>query len=141
MTAHAGRVAPVPSLETSERQTCHALWHKTYGCLPPPHLSVRFMQRALAWERQAKVAGGLSAETRRALRALAQDKPVTAGARHRPAPGTRLVRDWNGRSYQVEVLDTGFAMDGRRYASLSAIAKEITGAHWSGPRFFGLAGR
>ena len=51
--------------------------------------------------------------------------------------GTRLVREWNGRAYQVEVIESGFLMDGKHYRSLSAIAKRITGAHWSGPRFFG----
>jgi hypothetical protein len=48
------------------------------------------------------------------------------------------MREWNGRTYQVEVIRDGFVMDGRTYKSLSAIAKRITGAHWSGPRFFGL---
>lgn len=51
--------------------------------------------------------------------------------------GTRLVREWNGRAYQVEVIENGFLMDGKQYRSLTAIAKRITGAHWSGPRFFG----
>ncbi len=55
-------------------------------------------------------------------------------------PGTQYVREWNGRTYQVEVLEQGFRMDGREYGSLTAIAKKITGANWSGPRFFGLKG-
>lgn len=54
------------------------------------------------------------------------------------APGTQLVREWNGRTWQVEVVKGGFVCRGKRYRSLSAIAKMITGAHWSGPRFFGL---
>ena len=53
------------------------------------------------------------------------------------APGMRLVRDWNGRRYCVDVGDKGFIFDGKTYSSLSAIARKITGAHWSGPRFFG----
>lgn len=52
--------------------------------------------------------------------------------------GTHLVREWNGRTYQVEALEKGFRLDGKIYRSLSATAKKITGAHWSGPRFFGL---
>ena len=55
-------------------------------------------------------------------------------------PGMHLVREWNGRTYQVEVLEKGFRMDGRDYPSLSAIANRITGTKWSGPRFFGLRG-
>lgn len=61
-----------------------------------------------------------------------------APLRARPAAGTRLVREWNGRMHVVEVIDDGFVWDGKSYRSLSAIAKRITGAHWSGPRFFGL---
>lgn len=55
--------------------------------------------------------------------------------------GTRLVRSWQGRTYHVLVLDDGFEHEGRRYESLSQIARAITGAHWSGPRFFGLRKR
>ena len=55
-------------------------------------------------------------------------------------PGTHLVREWNGRTYQIEVTRDGYRMDGRTWASLSAIAKHITGTSWSGPRFFGLTG-
>ena len=52
--------------------------------------------------------------------------------------GTHLVREWNGRTYQVEVIDNGYRFDGKTYPSLTTIAKRITGTHWSGPRFFGL---
>lgn len=61
-----------------------------------------------------------------------------APLRARPAAGTRLVREWNGRMHVVEVTDDSFVWDGKSYRSLSAIAKRITGAHWSGPRFFNL---
>lgn len=53
-------------------------------------------------------------------------------------PGTHLVREWNGRTYQVDVVEYGYRLDGKEYRSLSAIARKITGAHWSGPRFFGV---
>ena len=51
---------------------------------------------------------------------------------------SHLVREWNGRTYQVEVIDNGYRFDGKTYPSLTTIAKRITGTHWSGPRFFGL---
>lgn len=54
------------------------------------------------------------------------------------SPGTRLLRDWQGRTHVVDVVEGGFLYGGKRHHSLSAIAKQITGAHWSGPRFFGL---
>ena len=66
-----------------------------------------------------------------------QQKPPTAPT-PKLAPGTQLVREWNGRTWQVEVVKGGFVCRGKRYRSLSAIAKMITDAHWSGPRFFGL---
>ena len=53
-------------------------------------------------------------------------------------PAPHLVREWNGRTYQVEVIDNGYRFDGKTYPSLTTIAKRITGTHWSGPRFFGL---
>jgi hypothetical protein len=55
-----------------------------------------------------------------------------------PAPGTRLMREWNGRMHVVDVTADGILFDGKLYRSLTAVAKRITGAHWSGPRFFGL---
>ncbi len=53
-------------------------------------------------------------------------------------PGTRLMREWNGRTYAVDVVTDGFVFDGKTYRSLTAIAKLLTGVQWSGPRFFGL---
>ena len=88
-------------------------------------------------------ARGLSSAVRRALKAEA--KPDTAMIK---APlsstlpkGTQLVREWNGRIYRVNVTSDGFEMGGQSFSSLSAVAKRITGAEWSGPRFFGLKKR
>ena len=65
----------------------------------------------------------------------ANSPPLPAGS---VSAGTHLVREWNGRTYQVEVIDNGYRFDGKTYPSLTTIAKRITGTHWSGPRFFGL---
>jgi hypothetical protein len=65
-------------------------------------------------------------------------KDGRVGPRPQPLPGARLIREWNGRRYVVEVVDGGFIMDSKMYRSLTAIALRITGAKWSGPRFFGL---
>lgn len=124
-----------------DRSACHAQWHAMYGRPPPKHLSTRFMQRALAWEAQAKASGGLSAEAKRTLQSVARGRQVKQVGPGKASTGTHLVREWNGRTYQVEVLEQGFRMDGRAYRSLTAIAKRITGTNWSGPRFFGLNGR
>ena len=72
----------------------------------------------------------------------AQKGEVTSKAAPRtavtPSPGTRLIREWNGQTIAVEVRDDGYVWDDEVYRSLSEIARLVTGAHWSGPRFFGL---
>src|SRR5271167_1886915 len=86
--------------------------------------------------------GGLRPERQRQLRQIAQQFKATGEAkiRARPElkPGTRFVREWQSRTYEVLVLDDGFSWQGKRYPSLSAIARKITGTAWSGPLFFGL---
>lgn len=69
------------------------------------------------------------------LRAVVDTAPLPTRSL---TPGTQLVREWNGRVYRVDVTADGFEKDGQAYTSLSAVAKRITGAEWSGPRFFGL---
>ncbi len=129
------------NIEGLDRAGCIAEWENVIGEDVPKHLSVSFMRKALAYEHQCKQYGGLSSSAKRALSAVASGKPIEDATRPSTKPGTHLVREWNGRTYQVEVLSDGFLLDGRKYRSLSAIAKRITGAHWSGPRFFGLNDR
>lgn len=116
-------------------------WEEAFGSPPPPYLSVAFMRKAVVHEDQCRRHGGLPPATRRALRQIAEGKPVADSTCRIARPGAHLVREWNGRTYQVEVLKDVFRMDGRTWPSLSAIAKHITGTTWSGPRFFGLADR
>src|SRR5438270_6498222 len=86
--------------------------------------------------------GGLRQARQRQLRQLAQQFKETGEIRRRPSlelkAGTRLVREWQGRTYEVLVLDEGFSWQGTHYRSLSAVARKITGTPWSGPLFFGL---
>ena len=103
-----------------------------------------YLIRRLAYRIQELVYGGLSRETRQKLVALSDDQNTTAtkSPRKRQAtnlqPGTRLLRDWHGERYEVVVQDDGFLYDGKKYRSLSAVARAITGSYWSGNRFFGL---
>ena len=97
-----------------------------------------FLTKALAYQAQCRRAGGLPAQTRRALAQIANGKAVRTVSLTSTKVGTHYVREWNGRTYQVAVIETGYEMDGRTWPSLSAIAKHITGTTWSGPRFFGL---
>jgi hypothetical protein len=86
--------------------------------------------------------GGLSKATQRRLIALTKELGtngvISADPGPRVRPGARLVREWRGRTHTVVVTEDGFEFAGKTYSSLSKIAQAITGAHWSGPRFFGL---
>ena len=124
-----------------ERPATLEQWEAVFGSSPPPYLSVTFMQKAMLYEQQCKALGGLPATTRRSLRQIAKGDDIAAATPTKLSAGTHLVREWNGRTYQVQVIDGGYEMDGKTWSSLSAIAKHITGTDWSGPRFFGLTGR
>lgn len=101
------------------------------------------MRHVLAFELQARRHGGLPAPVRKALqRAGAEADKAKAAPASAPmssqVPGTRLLREWNGTPHVVEVTVDGCLWNGTRFRSLSAVARAITGARWSGPRFFGL---
>jgi len=122
------------SLEDLKRR-----WTELYGSPPPARLGRRLMTRAVAYRLQEQVLGGLGVATLRRLARAAED--IAAGralSRPRIKPGTRLLRTWQGVTHEVIVLDSGVRYGGRDWRSLSAVAREITGARWSGPRFFGL---
>jgi hypothetical protein len=119
-----------------------AEWQRLHRMAPPAALSLDFLRRDIAYRQQADQQGGLSTALRRRLAALAGADagplPQLRTPTLRIKPGSTLVREWNGRTYTVLVLDKGFELAGQRFASLSEVARHITGAHWSGPRFFGL---
>lgn len=128
------------ALGRMDRTALRVAWTATFGDAPPHFMSMLFMRKALIWDEQCRAPGGLTTDVKRALKSAAGGKQVRP-----PAPtiksGTQLVREWNGRRYQVEVRDDGYVMDSEPYTSLSAIALRITGTSWSGPRFFGLNGQ
>ena len=121
-------------------------WRGLYGTEPPAYKR-EHMVRRLAYRIQELAYGGLADETKAELERIAEeDEQRRHGARANrrkpkdthPTPGTRLVREWNGQRHEVTAVEGGFEHNGRKHRSLSAIAKTITGAHWSGPQFFGL---
>ena len=128
-------------IATLDRGACTLRWQDAFGSPPPKYASVRFMQRVLARDLQIRVVGDYPAQIRRELRAASDAVRRGETAPQSAAPGSYLVREWNGRTYRVEVTTGGYVFDGQTYGSLSTIAKRITGAHWSGPRFFGLRPR
>lgn len=108
---------------------------------PAPTVPASLLRQLLAQRLQEKRHGGLPLLVARELERVASNSgTVVEPVRKQVAltPGTRLIREWNGRTIAIEVSESGFLWDERRYRSLSEIAREVTGAHWSGPRFFGL---
>ena len=133
-TACREALSRLPTLDIGElRQQ----WRGLYKTQPPANLSRELLLRAVAYRMQEVTVGGL-----RQLRQMAQQFNRIGAANTPPRPelkpGTRLMREWQGRTYDVLVLDDGFSWQNTRYRSLSAIARKITGTAWSGPLFFGL---
>jgi hypothetical protein len=128
-------------------QSTHELriaWRQFHRAEPPQGLSRDLMIRGLANQLQERAAGGLSRALQRRLHLLAGEFEKSARSFHPGIvlkSGTSLVRQWRGHTHTVVVREDGFEYDGQRYRSLSVIAEKITGAHWSGPRFFGVSGR
>lgn len=121
-----------------------ARWHSVFRRKAPENLPKHLLFKILAYQLQVETFGDLDRETKKFLERVAtateapgNSKPVLL-PRQRLRPGTTLVREWNGTSERVEVLETGFAWNGKTYRSLSQIARAITGTRWSGPRFFGV---
>lgn len=155
----------IAAIEALSRDQLALQWTKIYGQRPPA-IRRELLSYAVAWDLQSKRFGGYSPETKRRLRqAIAQvacgvgtrrtpgiesrteesspgDDTVSGEAARMPASmpsvGARLVRVWNGHTNVVDVVEGGYLFEGKVHRSLSAIARKITKAHWSGPRFFGL---
>lgn len=134
-------LAAIPEMTRAELLE---LWRTDHRRDAPKGISRRLLEYSAAYSAQVRAFGGLKPSTRRKLdritakprteRSMASDPP----AKRRLASGARLVREWHGRSHHVEVTDAGYVYKGKTFRSLSVIAREITGARWSGPRFFGL---
>jgi len=116
-------------------------WRRLYRG-QPPRLSRDLLIRSIAYRMQEVAYGGLSKATQRTLATMSKELEangnITIAPDLRIRSGARLVREWRGRTHTVIVTDDGFEYAGKAYASLTRIAHEITSAHWSGPRFFGL---
>ena len=119
-------------------------WREFHRAGPPLGLSRDLLIRALAHQLQERTEGSASPALRRRLQTLARKFEKGAGSFDPgvvPKAGTTLVRQWHGHAHAVLVRDDGFDYEGEHYRSLTVIAERITGAHWSGPRFFGLTKR
>ncbi|GHE80211.1 hypothetical protein GCM10019059_43150 [Camelimonas fluminis] len=135
--------ARLEALGMMDRDALIAEWKRQFRATPPDRIRRDLLELAIAWKLQERALGGLKKTLAAELRNLAEDLAATGDIRRARAPrlkaGARLVREWGGNIHEVTVTETGFIWKGEVWTSLSAIAGEITGARWSGPRFFGLA--
>ena len=155
----------IEHLVSSDRDELIERWERSFGCLPYKGIRNPTLIRALAYQEQVKLMDGLRPSIGNKLIKLAKAelRHEKDGSTQRERPhlpklqsdsgkwtnqpkpktqlGCRLVREWNGRTYEVVVADKGYILNGIAHRSLSACAKAITGAHWSGPRFFGVEAR
>ena len=144
------RVTRVPQTEVSRKlaalsdltaEQLRGEWRRAYRS-QSPRLSRDLLVRMVAYRIQELACGALSKASQRQLLAATKELEsngyVVPDAGTRLKPGTKLIREWHGRTHTVTVAEDGFEYAGKAYTSLTKIAQAITGAHWSGPRFFGL---
>jgi Protein of unknown function (DUF2924) len=130
----------LPGRSTRELQEA---WQRLSRLPRPSNLSRDLLVRIIADKLQQATLGGLPPAAKRRLESLARSTALDREAAARAPmlrlkPGSKLMREWRGRTHTVLVLEDGFEHDGKRFASLTQIARAVTGTHWSGPRFFGL---
>jgi hypothetical protein len=117
-------------------------WRRLHRLSPPMRLSRDLLTRGIIYKLQERPLGGLSKSMLRKLERLNAGEALNEAQKPIPPislkPGTRLVREWRGATHSVLIHADGVEWNGKRYSSLTIVAREITGAHWSGPRFFGL---
>jgi len=135
-------VRQIKELQDKSFSELKQLWREYYQTEPPPYRR-GFMTHALAYRIQELTYGGLSGKAENRLNDFLDEAKGTKTKRKLapakiPVAGSRLVREWKGERYEVIVLSNGFEYAGRKWNSLTAIARDITGTQWNGPVFFGL---
>ena len=132
------QVAELPTMPTP---ILKAMWRDLTGTEPPPY-NRTFLVKRWAYRIQELAFGGLSVKAERRLDDLIDEldgkKKPKAKDMTAPVIGTKLIREWQGVMHEVTALVDGFEWQGRRFRSLSAVARAITGTRWNGPLFFGL---
>jgi hypothetical protein len=134
----------ISEILTLDARALRQKWAKLYSAEPSPLIDDSLIIRVITYRLQERACGGLKPAAHRVLDRILEDSSG-AGIENLPKPrtgaGTVLIREWGGSHHRVIVLDHDVVYRGRRYKSLSEVARVITGTRWSGPRFFGLKRR
>jgi DUF2924 family protein len=143
-TDHEALAAEIAGLSKIAIDQLRARWQALCGKTPSLAIGRSFLTRAIAYRLRERAYGGVKPATCRRLTRVVEES--ASGSANRPQArmaqaGTLLIREWQGRAHRVTMLDDGVSFNGRRYRSLSEVARAITGSRWSGPRFFGLRPR
>ena len=133
---HLAAQATCQDIEALDREGLLTLWQDGFGTPAPKGISLTYLRRFVAFDAQSRQQGGLPGPLLAKLGRLeaGHDRAATPSLK----PGGRFLREWNGVTHVVDVTSRGYLWQGQCHRSLSAIARAITGAQWSGPRFFGL---
>jgi hypothetical protein len=135
----------IASLRDLELSVLRERWTEFYPNPAPIHLRREFLIKAIAYQMQVRLFGGLKPETKRKLREIAdslrEGKPDSFLTAPKIKPGTKLIRSWKGENHIVTALESGFAWKRKHYDSLSEVARDITGTRWNGLLFFGVKRR
>lgn len=134
-------MSPLPSLvalAAMDRSALAATWRDEFGVPAPKSCQAPLLRQALAWQQQMHALRQVAGEREAGRAAQLLRQAAVAPAVSALYPGTRLLREWQGRTHHVVVVSDGYEYDGKVWRSLSAIARAITGTQWSGPQFFGL---
>jgi len=134
------------ALEAMDGKALRERWREVYGTEPPPKIKSGLLRLAVAYRIQERAFGGLKPASKRLMQARAEAARTGSAEAINPTrriprrltPGTQLMREWNGTTQLIDVLDDGFRWKDKTYRTLSAVAVAITGTKWSGPKFFGL---
>ena len=130
--------AEIDRVRSLDVDSLRTLWRATFRSSPPPAFSKDILARFLCWHIQEQAFGGLDPKTAKHLDGLARGDRSRADRSRRLKPGTVLLREYQGERHTVTVVAKGYVWREATYASLSIIARAITGTAWNGPRFFGL---
>ncbi|MEL7110638.1 MAG: DUF2924 domain-containing protein [Pseudomonadota bacterium] len=126
----------VNTLQSAGRKDLKSSWKDSFGIAPSPRLSSQMMRRILICEAQWQATNRSRSLFRQSLQQMLDSKEKSKPI---AKEGARLVREWNGEEHVVDVVEAGYLWRDKTWTSLSAIAREITGTRWSGPRFFGVS--